>query len=229
MFVDQILMFVLIAFEIEQIASAVADENVLPFATSNRGLIPKAKIQACESTGFECRSFAESNRCRRTGRLASLQVPSGELQHTGCDIERTDGPIVGFAARQLTGQTPNHRHANSAFAQHALLTDPGIIQRSVPAAHVAIDRRVGFGHLQRSTIVAGHDDECIVEQTVFVQFVDDSTHAVVDGRNHGQARIAAGSACRRGIDRDTFEWLRAACADRSSSVANRTALHDCDR
>ncbi len=126
-FFREIAMFVLIAFQIEKEATTIANENVFPLATANRSLIPEPEIQ--RSGGWILDVVQSRNQIDAVeGCVTGREFSAGEFQNTRCDVQCTDRPVVGDSAGQLSGQAPNHWHADAAFGKHSFFADPRIVE-----------------------------------------------------------------------------------------------------
>ena len=67
----------------------------------------------------------------------------------------------------------------------------GVVERAVPAARVAVQRRVHLVNFERRAVVAHEEEQRAFLQAVFAQGLHHAAHAVIDGRDHGQGLPAA--------------------------------------
>ncbi len=129
--IDQVYMFMLIALEVKQKPPSIANVNVLPFSASNRSLIPESEIEAASRRVLNVvhgRDQVDAVELLRIVEHNFGKISASKLQQAWGNVERADGPIVGFATGQLAREAPNHWHSNAPFAQHTFLANPRFIQ-----------------------------------------------------------------------------------------------------
>ena len=127
----------------------------------------------------------------------------------GGHVQADDRMLVHLAAGDRALPIGKPRNADAAFAEHALFAVHRFVERTVPAARVAVQRRVHLVNLERRAVVAHEEEERAFLQPVLAQGLHHAAHAIIDRGDHGQGlpaafRHRAGETCgvfRRRIQR----------------------------
>ncbi len=107
------------------------------------------------------------------------------------EIECADGMFVNLPAGDGAGPRDEKRHVHAAFGEHAFFTVERRVQAAVPAAGIALERRIDLVDFQRCAVVADEKDERSFGKTMLFQSAGDEAHAVIHGGQHAERGAAA--------------------------------------
>ncbi len=159
----EVMLFVEVSGEIIKILPVPAAQE-FPVALADGGLRDPAPVERVVRRGFYF-AFEMRNKIHAV-EVAGLGRQAGYPGSGGGDVERAYRVNEGLATGNGAGPRDDEGRVHAALGEHTLLAVERRVEASVPTGAAAWF--VGFGNLERSTVVPDEEDESFLGEAVLL-------------------------------------------------------------